>query len=62
MSMSLRFKKHFAGLSEKIKSSEKPADIDCYYDGNKLRYLLKKYSADNELQILNHYYLTEPEF
>lgn len=49
-------------LEDKNKSKEKPNDIDCYYDGNKLRKLLKKYSADNELQILNRYYLTEPEF
>jgi len=39
-------------LDDKNKSNEKPNDIDCYYDGNKLRDLLKKYSADNELQIL----------
>lgn len=49
-------------LSEKNKSNEKPNDINCYYDGNKLRALLKEHSAENELQILNRYYLTEPEF
>ena len=49
-------------LDDKNKSKEKPNDIDCYYDGNRLRKLLKKYSEDNELQILNRYYLTEPEF
>jgi len=49
-------------LEDKNKSKEKPNDIDCYYDGNKLRKLLKKHSADNELQILNRYYLTDPEF
>lgn len=49
-------------LNSKNQSKEKPNDIDCYYDGNKLRSLFKKCSADNELQILNRYYLTEPEF